>query len=422
MLKDEWQIDRMVPGGDGFARLPDGRVGFCADSAPGDRIEVLDVEDHRSYLRATRFALASPGPGRVDPPCPAAHTCGGCDWMHLSRATQLEQKARMLREALARTGGFHQLPESLAMVSAGAAERYRGRLRLHVDRSGHLGLFAKASHELVEVESCMVADEDVERAMLEVREVAAAHPGELACFAEVDIRVAPAGPRVTLHLRRREDRPAGGEDLIAELSQRFSVAVSGAEGDAGEQRWPLPGGVELWAPAAAFTQVNWAVNEKLIEAVLAGAASRGVQHFCDLYCGAGNFTLPLLRAGIDGVGVDRGGTAIRAARRAAKAQGLSAAAFVAGDVRHTLPDLVRSGRRFDLVLMDPPRTGARDVLHEVTGLKAPHLAVVSCDPVTLARDLKRLARSGYELDEVTGFDMFPHTHHLEALAWLRRRE
>jgi 23S rRNA (uracil1939-C5)-methyltransferase len=91
-------------------------------------------------------------------------------------------------------------------------------------------------------------------------------------------------------------------------------------------------------------------------------------------------------------------------------------------VRNALPGLVRAGRRFDLVVMDPPRTGARDVLHEVTGLKAPHIAIVSCDPVTLARDLKRLARSGYQLVEVKGFDMFPHTHHLEALAWLRRQE
>ena len=89
-------------------------------------------------------------------------------------------------------------------------------------------------------------------------------------------------------------------------------------------------------------------------------------------------------------------------------------------MRRILPELVRRGERFDLLVMDPPRTGIRDVLHEVAGLGAPHVAVVSCDPVTLARDLKGLRKAGYALASVTGFDMFPHTHHLEALAWLSR--
>ena len=420
MKHDEWHIERMVPGGDGFVRLPDGRIGFCADTAPGDRVEVLDVEDHRSYLRATRFALLAPGPGRVEPPCPAAHTCGGCDWMHLSRETELEQKGRMLREALARTGGFHELPSSLPVVSAGSPERYRGRLRLHVDREGHLGLFAKASHELVEVESCLVAHEEVERAFLEVRKIAQEFPGALAHFTELDVRVAPEGPRIVLSFKRRDDRPTGGERFLAALSSRFVVTVVGEASDADDQRFPLPGGISLTAPPQAFTQVNWAVNEKLVQAVVEGARERGAKRFCDLYCGAGNFALPLFAAGLTGVGVDRGGAGIRAARNAAASQGQPASAFFAGDVRRILPELVRRGERFDLLVMDPPRTGIRDVLHEVAGLGAPHVAVVSCDPVTLARDLKGLRKAGYALASVTGFDMFPHTHHLEALAWLSR--
>lgn len=351
-----WHIDRLVPGGDGFLRLPDGRAAFVAGALPGDEIEADEIEDRRSYVRATRWRLVAPGPDRVEPSCPVADACGGCDLMRLSRAAELRTKAGMLREALARTGGFHDLPDPLPVVTAGGDLAYRSRIRVHVDEQGRVGYFARGTHELVEIPGCPVAAPGIDAALVELR------------------RRAAAG-----------DVPAGDTELGA-------------------------------APPGVFTQVNPAVNERIVADLVAGARERGAERFCDLYAGAGNFALPLARAGLSGVAVERAGAAVDAGRRAAETQHLDVR-FIAGDVARHVKKLEA---RFDLVLLDPPRTGAREVIDGVLRLAPRFVAYCACDPVTLARDLRALAKGGYELEHVTGYDMFPRTHHVEALAWMKR--
>ncbi len=172
-------------------------------------------------------------------------------------------------------------------------------------------------------------------------------------------------------------------------------------------------------PGGGFNQVNWAVNQLLVQALLDGAQRASALSFCDLYCGAGNFSLPLLARGLVGLGIESSRSAIAAAKRAAKEQALPSARFIAGDVRVELERLARTDR-FDLVVLDPPRSGARDVLSELIRRGPRHIAYCACDPVTLARDLRSLCDAGYSLEQVMGFDMFPQTHHFETLAWLRR--
>ncbi|MEB2310851.1 MAG: hypothetical protein OZ921_21500 [Sorangiineae bacterium] len=367
-----WRIERLVPGGDGFTRLPDGRAGFATGALPGDVILPERVEDHRSYLRATSFRLVEPSPERVEPACPIADACGGCDLIRLSREAELREKSAMLGEALRRTGGFRDLPAPHPIITAGSELGYRSRIRVRVDAEGRVGYFARGTHELVELERCAVATPEVNQALAELRERARSsrvEPGEL------ELRATP-----------------------------------------GEARVSLPEGVELYAPADAFAQVNAAVNERIIVDLLAGARERGLTTFCDLFAGAGNFALPLARAGLRGVAIERTGSAIEAGRRAASAQGL-AVRFVAGDVARSL---ARERGPFELAVLDPPRAGAREVLAPLVRLRPRSIAYLACDIVTLARDLSALTRSGYALERVTGYDMFPRTHHLEALAWLAR--
>ncbi len=187
----------------------------------------------------------------------------------------------------------------------------------------------------------------------------------------------------------------------------------------GELVATLPGGqtTRLFIDGG-FVQVNWAVNLELVSALVEGARERGIASFVELYAGAGNFTLPLLRAGLTGVAIEHAGASIRAARRAARAQGMSDDAFVAGDAPRELER--RAKQKPDLVLLDPPRTGAREAVKPLLALGPRFIAFCACDPVTLARDVKMLA-AAYALDSVTAFDMFPHTHHVETLLWLRRR-
>lgn len=414
----EWHVEKLVPGGAGFLRLKNGQGAFAAGALPGERIEVELAEDHHAYLQAKRWHLVHASDDRVQPICPVQGSCGGCDLMMLSYPAQLRAKAGILRDALTRTGRFQDLPE-LTFIAAEQPLRYRSRIRLHVARDGRLGFFAAESRELVEIPGCLVAEPALDRALLELRTIANQHRVAFSAYSELELRVAPGDPKLSLRLV-----PAGPVDaqspLLDALSRIFRVAIgersSPPEAD---QRFPLPGGAELRAPAAAFTQVNWAVNQRLIQALLDGAERRTIRTFCDLYCGAGNFSLPLLARGMSGVGIEGSKPAIAAAKRASSEQGLTRVRFIAGDVKQTLGNLPRS-ESFDLVLLDPPRSGAREVLPELIRRAPAHIAYCACDPVTLARDLRTLCDSGYSLSAVTGFDMFPQTHHFETLAWLSR--
>jgi 23S rRNA (uracil1939-C5)-methyltransferase len=415
----DWEIARLVPGGPGYLRLDNGQGAFVAGALPGERIRVEQAEDHRSYLNATRWQLLTSSPDRVTPVCPVQASCGGCDWMMLSYPAQLSAKLGLLHEALTRTGRFAELPE-IRFVASEREFGYRSRIRLHVGAAGRLGFYAEQSQTLVEIPSCSVADPELERALATLREIAARFPRAIVQFAELELRVAPSGPRLSVWLAPKSKQLAGTADFLGALGASFHVAVGTEPPDPKrDQRFDLPNGVELRAPAHAFTQVNWPINRAIVSALLAGAERRGARTFLDLYCGAGNFSLPLFARGMSGVGVEAARGSIAAAERAARAANFENARFIAGDVRAVLAQLPPS-ERFDLVLLDPPRAGAREILAELTRRAAPHIAYCACDPVTLARDLRTLCDSGYALEEVTGYDMFPQTHHFETLVWLRK--
>lgn len=415
----DWTIEKLVPGGAGFLRLANGKGAFAAGALPGERIRVAAAEDHHAYLRATRWSLLEASPDRVQPSCPVQGSCGGCDLMTLRYPAQLSAKVGILRDALTRTGRFDALPE-LTFVAAERPLAYRTRIRLHVADNARLGFFAHNSRELVEIPGCQVALPELDSALHALRSIASRHRGALASFSQAELRVAPAGPRLALRLVPAERGSDANSALIRDLSEAFRVSI-GDRSPAPEhdQRYPLPGGVELRASGPTFTQVNWAVNERLVQALLDGAELRQVGTFCDLYCGAGNFSLPLLKRGLIGVGIEGSKPAILAAQRSAAEHSLIGARFIAGDVKETLADLPDADA-FDLVVLDPPRSGAREVIPELIRRAPRFIAYCACDPVTLARDLRTLCDSGYSLSEVSGFDMFPQTHHFETLAWLSR--
>ncbi len=417
--ENEWLIAKLVPGGAGFLRLSNGQGAFASGALPGERIVVEQAEDHKTYLQATRWSVLEPSPERVEPSCPVQLRCGGCDLMTLGYVAQVDAKAGILREALTRTGRFEQLPE-LRFVASPEPLHYRTRIRLHVATGARLGFYAAQSRDLVEIPGCLVAHPELDAALRTLRDIARRHARDVAQLSELELRVAPGGPRLSVHLVPAERSFDPALPLVAALARFFEVSIAERASDPErDQRYPLPGGVQLRVPGGGFNQVNWAVNQLLVQALLDGAERVSALSFCDLYCGAGNFSLPLLARGLVGLGIENSRSAIAAAKRAVKEQSLSSARFIAGDVRVELEKLERA-QRFDLIVLDPPRSGARDVLPEVIRRAPGHIAYCACDPVTLARDLRALCDAGYALDQVTGFDMFPQTHHFETLAWLSR--
>jgi 23S rRNA (uracil1939-C5)-methyltransferase len=435
-----WHIERLVPGGDGFTRLSDGRIGFARGALPGDHIRPHRTETRRGYVRALEWELMQPSADRVEPRCAVAGRCGGCDLMALNLPAQLRSKASILREALSRTGGFRDLTEP-PVISAGSEFGYRNRLRLHIDQRGKIGLFARASHEIVEISECPVCDPAVNLGLSALREIAKRDPAGLASFSEVELRAASSGSSLQLHFVPRYSPNLPEPDFLLELANHFAVSVAGGRSARGQrrakalsarerqsdfdendlelQRHPLPGGLELGVPPSAFAQVNWAVNQALIERILGLVAKHRIQTFIEVYAGSGNFTLPLIALGLSGIAIEGNTRAASALKHAAREIGASLR-VLSGDALECFGRLRRQTSRPDLVLLDPPRAGAHALMRGIVELGSRHVALCACDPVTLARDLRCLREAGYQLEVLEGFDMFPQTHHVEALVWMTR--
>jgi 23S rRNA (uracil1939-C5)-methyltransferase len=404
-----WQIEKLIPGGEGMARPDQGRIGFAHNVIPGERLRVLASAKKKGFSRATRFELLERSSERVEPPCRYAGRCGGCDWLHIEYSAQLRHKLELLRDALSRVGKIEPLPE-LSIEPSPQPLRYRNRIRVHVEQ-GEVGFRGVGSHDLVDVVSCAVAAPELDRALSRFRAVLAAQHSLPPAF-EVELRVAPSDDRA---LVRMSIEP--GAKLLAALQKEFVVAFPNVPVES-VQRFPFASGSWLTVPADAFVQVNWEVNRILVEALVQGARARGAARFLDLYAGAGNFSLPLLESGLSGVAVEGVGSAVRAAGRYLAELGLPGEVLT-GEVGATVERLIQQRQIFDLVVLDPPRAGAPEVVIQLRRLEPRHIAYCSCDPVTLARDLRELLAQGFLIEQVTAFDLFPGTHHFETLVWLK---
>ena len=328
--------------------------------------------------------------------CPVIDACGGCPLAALSYEDHLEHKRRELIATLRAAGLDCDVPP---VVSAGARQAYRNRVRLQVV-DGQVRFFN--DHKAVE---CAVLEPSLLTLRDRICDVAAQQRDVFRAFRHLEIRAHDAFGRGSALFVAHT---LGSTEAPADLGADVLVAVA----DVAEpplQHFDIGFGVTMAVPLGAFMQVNSAVNRALVKAVVDGAERRGAGTFADLYAGCGNFSLPLLRRGLRGVAVERDGAAARALGR------------VTCSVEHG--DAVAWARdaaeRFDLVVANPPRAGIRDV-PAVASASRGWLAICSCNPATLARDVTIAAQAGFTVEEVIPLDMFPWTRHLETLVWLRR--
>ncbi len=415
-------VEKLIPDGKALGRLADGRVVILEQALPGYRVELERVSESKGLVTARSFRLIEPSASRVTPSCELQARCGGCDWMTLPIDEQRRQKCEILREALLRTGKIDWQGRPIELVAGALHEGYRCRIRLQI-AAGTIGFYQRGSHELVEPATCRVSSGAVNAALRELRRLARGHASALGAFSWVEVREAGDG---TCSLLLAASEPASRlrapevKAWLEVLRGHFAVTL-GAEAAPPErwQRFALTDDTFMLSAPQGFVQVNWEVNRVLIRRVLAGVAARGIGTFLDAYAGSGNFSLPLLRRGHRGLAVESNRGAVDSAREAARQQGLDPEAFVVADAAAHARWLGERGQRFDLVLVDPPRAGLKAGLEPLAQAADGWFLMCSCNPVTLARDLKRLVELGFELDELVAFDMFPQTHHLETLAWLR---
>jgi len=407
-------VERLTYGPDALAH-DDGQVVFLPYAAPGDRVAAEVVARRRGHLRARVTALLAPGPARVVPACPAFGACGGCQWQHVAPEAQRDAKRAVVVEQLRRLGGVRD-PEVLPALAAPAPWAYRARITL-VAEGRRLGYRRLRSHTLVEVDGCPIA----EPALAAHLAAARAWAGTLRVpLARVTIAAAPGGVVLVARAAARPgpaDLTASERLLAAQPSVRGTVLTGGgarlAAGDP-TVRVVLEPGCAIEVPADVFAQVNPAANRLLVATVVERAC--GARRVLDLYCGAGNFALPLARRGVHVLGVERDAVAVAAARANAARLGLAGAAFVVADVAAALE--TQAAGSADAVVLDPPRAGAAAALPALAALRAPLVVYASCDPATLGRDVRTLAAHGYRLGRVQPLDLFPQTYHVETVAEL----
>lgn len=454
-MADEEQIviEKVVAGGAGLGHLSDGRAVFVPFTLPGEEVVLRLTRRHKQHGEAEAVRIISPASQRREPPCPLFGTCGGCALQHASYPKQLEIKEAILREILERAGiGGAGRDFPLSATPAPKEFGYRQRIRLQVSDDGSPGFYRPRSHEVVPITTCPLAASAINRVLAILRrEPAARQLLAQATAVELVLNLEKNDAKqdrvvALLHTRRplrAADRQRAAElcasqqsiqgILFAVPDKAMGPAVTRETGPGGSMdlsalhiRFTIPAAVAgraltLAVEPGGFSQVNPGQNEKMIATLLDWLALTGNEKVLDLFCGMGNFSLPLaLRAG-SVLGMDLQGAAIRRAVSNAAGNNLTNCTFARKGAEQGAGELAAAGERFDVLLLDPPRAGCREVLPHVADLAPGRVVCISCDPATLARDLVLLRDQGYAIERMQLFDMFPQTSHLETMTLLRRQ-
>ena len=425
------QVERLAYGGDGIGRLPDGRTAFIKGGCPGDVVEAQLDREHTRYVNLSVVEVIEPSIDRVTPPCPYFGVCGGCQWQHIGYEAQVAAKQAEVADALRRIG--HQDVPVAPCITAGQEYGYRNKIELAV-RPGPEGLevgYTRAgTNEIVRVDSCLL-----------LPKTARALPKSLAgslryLSGREDLGLTRVGARIAAHTKDLEiaiwtvpgpfPRKMAGETLAQatkatgvvrvlardESAERLIKGVEVLRGNGAWRERFLDADMLISAPS--FFQVNTRTAEKLVMAALEALGADGTDRVLDLYSGAGTFTLPLSHVAGEVVAVEQSGTALSDLRRNLE-RAQTWAEVAPGDAERALPEL----GRFDLALVDPPRSGMRPgAINALAATGARRIVYVSCDPSTLARDCSSFGKLGYKLTGATPVDLFPQTFHVETLAIL----
>jgi 23S rRNA (uracil1939-C5)-methyltransferase len=426
-MKHTITIEKIIPGGKGLARTADGQVIMTPFTLPEEGVLVREDTKKSGYLEGSVERILSPSPARIEPLCPLYGECGGCDLQHGSYAEQLDIKKGIVAESLQRA----KVPIEHVQdtVASPAQWGYRYRLRLKINSSGQVGFFKKRSNECIPVTSCPVATPGICSALAELSETEALQP--LArVYQEFELRESPADGKITLVLRgeKQETPPTEVLQALAKIRSINQVGWISRKGFQylSPQADPLTQHVQfgersctLFWSGGCFSQVNPGQNEQLITLVCEAAGDLHGKTVLDLYCGMGNFSVPLGLCGATVTGIEGNKESIHWAEKNAQQAGISARFFVA-DVRATVKQLVEQGEKVDCILLDPPRSGVGKNITLLPRLEPEKILYVSCDPATLARDLNLLCSHGYNITRVIPVDMFPQTSHVESVVLLER--
>ena len=432
-------IQAMTYGPDGLARTDEGKAVFVSGGLVGDVVEARVVDDGPSFSRAVVEELLEPSPSRATPPCPFVGVCGGCPWGGLSREAQLAAKEENLRSTLERIGKF-SAEEVDGLVRpirhTKDAWGYRNKVELAPMVAGgkfSLGMHGRDPEQMVRVDACPLFEKKFPRSLKGVigalgylgnsRDLELERVGIRASRRTGALEVAlwtPTGafPRQQVSRVLGDSLKPSSVVRVMSKGERRARKVAGVEALLGEGSWTEKiGDEEMRLSAPSFFQVNTKAAEILIDLVMEALDPREDEVAVDLYCGAGTFTLPLARRCEYVAAVEAYGPAVRDLRRNLEIARLDNVDVIGGDAVREFPD-----EDADVLVVDPPRAGlAAEAIDLIASTSARDVAYVSCDPATLARDLRRFCDEGtFRPVSATPVDLFPQTFHCETVVHLSR--
>ncbi|MEI7867242.1 MAG: 23S rRNA (uracil(1939)-C(5))-methyltransferase RlmD [Candidatus Methylumidiphilus sp.] len=410
-----------------------GKAVFVDGALPGEEVEFVYTDIRRDYAEARVARVITPAPNRIEPRCPHFGVCGGCSLQHLDEAGQINIKQNLLMEQFRRIGKVE--PESVWPPLTGPHWGYRHKARLGVKwvaKKGKVlvGFREKASSFLAELGTCLVLHPQVGDCLPDLSVMIES----LSIRDQVpQIEVAVGDERAALVFRVLGPPAQDDLEILRSFGRRFGfdIYLQPKGPDSVFALWPenppllgyaLPeNGVEFRFQPTDFTQVNVAINRKMVNRVLEALDPQAGDEILDLFCGIGNFTLPLARKAAQVIGVEGGAEAVARARQNALDNGLDNVAFHVADLTQPQDSSPWANRKYDKVLLDPSRAGAMEILAYAGKWSASRIVYVSCNPSTLARDAGILVNGqGYRLVKAGVMDMFPNTTHVESIALFER--
>ncbi len=442
----ELLIHTLGTSGEGVGRYEDFTV-FVPNALPGETVRAVIDDVKKSYARGHVVEILKPSKDRVTPPCPLYAQCGGCQLMHLDYMAQLRAKRQQVIDAIKRIGKQTDV-EVLPTLGAATPWNYRNKMQFPVGREKGrtaIGCFAQGSHQIIDTTDCHIQAQGNNAIVNVVRDVVEKlkipvynedrHTGVLR---HVMGRVGLDGDMVVL-VTATEKLPHERE-LVKLLRARLPHVVSIQQniqtyrnnvilGRETKLLWGRPtikdriGRLQFHISPRSFFQVNTAQAEVLYSKALEFANLTGEETVIDAYCGTGTITLFLAQKAREVYGVEIVKPAIQDAKRNARDNNVKNATFLVGDATAVLPRLAHQGIRADVVVVDPPRAGCTPVvLQTFANMHPDRIVYVSCNPASLARDLKILDELGYHAEKVQPVDMFPMTSHVESVALIRRKK
>ena len=414
------QVERLDHHGAGIAYLNKKPL-FINGALPGEEVVAQLVEEKSKFARGKLIKVLTPSEARVEPFCPHYRQCGGCDLQHMNYVQQLTYKQQTLRQLMQKFAGrdIELMPPIL-----GLEREYRRRARVSVfvdkkTRQLHFGFRQKQSKHITQITNCPVLAPELNQLLPEIYALlkTSKKPEKLG---HVELVLGDNGPCITL--RHMGKLSANEQGKLVELAKRHHATLYlMPETDQllrveGEMPFYKETGVKVLFEPNNFIQVNQTVNQKMVEQAIDWLDLQANERVLDLFCGLGNFSLPIAKQVMSVVGVEGVPEMVVKAANNATLNNIDNAQFYHANLEQDFAGQIWSKEKFDKVLLDPARAGASGIIDQISSLGVQRIVYVSCNPATLARDSQSLLEQGYQLTRLGMLDMFPHTSHLESMA------